>query len=353
MSPTSSAEADSRAAPTLPPGEERAHRRAERALGLAIRVVSVGPLLILAVGTLVMSILSPVFLTEENLQNLGIQAALVGCVAVGQLLVILTQGIDLSVGSVVGLAGVVGIELAVHGVATPLVIAGMVATGVAVGLVNGGLMATSRNANAIVVTLATLGIARGLALIISGGQTQPGFPDIFDTLGTGRTGPIPNAVIVLLAVVLLAAVLTQLTQWGRWIYAVGADAEAASRAGISRRAVIVSVYLLSGMCAGIAAILIVGQSSVAQPTSGTLLELDAITAAIIGGASLLGGRGTVGNVVVGVLILAVIRNGLNLLSVDPYIQQVAIGVLVLVAIQLDSLRAHLESRFRTNQALTS
>jgi ribose transport system permease protein len=325
----------------------------ERGLALAIQVVRIGPLLILLLAVVVMTIVSPVFLTTANLQNLGVQAAIVGALAIGELLVILTKGVDLSVGSIVGLSSVLGVEVAIHGGSPTLVILVMIGTGLGVGIVNGTVLVAGRAANAIVVTLATLGIARGLALVISDGESTFGFPGIFDTLGTGEVGPIPVPVIVTAALAALAALFTQRTQWGTWIYAVGTDREAARRAGIPDGWVLVSVYLICGLLAGVAAILIVGQSSVSSPVAGQLIELDAITAVIIGGASFFGGRGTVGNVVVGALILAVIRNGLNLLAVDPYFQQVAIGTLILVAIQLDSLRAHLEARFRTTQALSA
>jgi ribose transport system permease protein len=314
-------------------------------------VVRVGPLLVLVLAALVMTILSPAFLSGGNLKNIGIQAAIVGTLAIGQLLVILTQGIDLSVGSVVALSGVVGVEVALSGASPVVVILVMIAVGAGVGVANGVTLVAGRAANAIVVTLATLGIARGLALIISDGESRFGLPNTIFQIGSGSVGAIPVPLIIALGLALLGIVFTQYTQWGTWIYAVGADREAARRAGIPDGRVLISVYVLCGLTAGIAGMMVAGQSGVAAPTAGMLLELDAITAVIIGGASFLGGRGTVGNVVIGACILAVIRNGLNILSVDPFVQQVAIGVLILIAIQLDSLRAHLEGRFRTAQAL--
>jgi ribose transport system permease protein len=322
----------------------------ERTLRVGIAIVRIGPLLILVVAFVVMTILSPVFLSTNNLQNLGIQAAIIGTVATGQLLPIVCKGVDLSVGSTVGLSAVVGVGIATAGAAAPLVLFLMICVGGAVGVANATLMVAGR-ASPIVVTLATLGIARGLAYIISDGRSEFGFPDVVSTIGTGLVGPVPVAVVILAGVAVATIYLTQFTQWGRWIYAVGSDPEAARRAGIPKGKVLFSAYAICGLTAGIGAILIVGQSGVAQPSAGLLLELDSITAVIIGGASFYGGRGTVGNVIVGALILAVIRNGLNVLSVDPFVQQVAIGTLILVAIQLDQLRGHLESRFRTTQAL--
>jgi ribose transport system permease protein len=320
---------------------------------VAIGVVRIGPVLILGIACVLLTCLSPVFLTTANLQNLGVQASMVGILAVGQLLVILTKGVDLSVGSVVGAAGVIGVQLGTHGASAPLVLLAMVGTGLVVGVVNGFLLVSSKAANAIVVTLATLGIARGLALVLSNGQSEFGFPPIVDTLGTGLIGPIPVPVVILAAVGALGWILTRLTQWGTWIYAVGADSDAARRSGIPAKKVLVSVYVICGALAGVAAIVFAGQSGVAEPLAGQLSELDAITAVIIGGASFYGGRGSIDNVIVGALILAVIRNGLNLLSVNPYLQEVAIGVLILVAIQLDALRSELEGKFRTSQALNA
>jgi ribose transport system permease protein len=324
--------------------------RRERGLRLAIQVVRVGPVLILLFALIVMALLSPVFLSTFNLQNLGIQAAIVALVATGQLLPILCKGVDLSVGSTIGLAAMTGVGVATHGASPPVVLLVMIGVGLVVGTTNATLLVAGR-ASPIVVTLATLGIARGVAYLISHGKSQFGMPEVVETIGTGLVGPIPIAVILAGVVAALFAVFTQLTQWGRWIYAVGAEPEAAKRAGIPVGKVLFSCYALCGVTAGVAAIVVVGQSGVAQPNAGQLMELDAITAVIIGGASFYGGRGSVGNVVVGALILAVIRNGLNVLSVDPFVQQVAIGTLILIAIQLDQLRIHLESRFRTTQAL--
>jgi ribose transport system permease protein len=327
-------------------------RQSEGSLRWAIQLVRIGPLLILALAFVTMACISSDFLTTYNLQNLGIQASIVGIVAIGQLLPILCKGVDLSVGSTIGLAAMVGVELSIHGASAPIALAAMVGVGVAVGTTNASLVVAGR-ATPLVVTLATLGIARGLAYIISDGKSQFGLPPVVETLGTGLVGPIPAAVILTAGVALVVVLLTQFTQWGRWIYAVGAEPEAAKRAGIPVGKVLFSCYALCGLTAGVAAILVVGQSGVAQPNAGQLMELDAITAVIIGGASFYGGRGSVGNVLVGALILSVIRNGLNVLSVDPYVQQVAIGSLILIAIQLDQLRIHLEGRFRTTQALNA
>jgi ribose transport system permease protein len=226
----------------------------------------------------------------------------------------------------------------------------MVAAGALVGVVNGVLLVKGKAPHAFVVTLATLGIARGVALLIAGGTAVVGMPSLVLTLGGGDLGPVPWPIVIVAVVTLLCWVLTRWTVWGRWIYAVGGNPEAARRAGIPVDRVLMSVYIICGALAGLAGMVAAGQTNTGAPTGGQLLELDAITAVFIGGASFLGGRGTVMNAIVGALVLGVIRNGLNLLDVSPFYQTVAVGVAIAVAIQLDVVRAHLEERFRVAQA---
>jgi ribose transport system permease protein len=313
---------------------------------IALRVVQAGPLLILALLFAAMALLSPFFLTGRNMSNLGFQAAFVAVLALGQLLVIITRGIDLSVGSVVGLAGVLAVG-AGGGAATLLVFA---LAGLAVGLANGSILVGGRVMNPFIVTLGTLGIVRGLALVISDGQTQTGLDPVVSALGSDSVAGIPVPVLIVAALSLALAAMLGRTQWGRWIYAVGGNPDGARRAGIPAGRVLVSVYALSGLMAGIAAILIAGRTDSASPLAGQLLELDAITAVIIGGASFLGGRGSVLNVLAGALIIGVIRNGLDLLSVSPFWQMIAIGSLVILSLELDVLRGRLETRLRAAQA---
>jgi ribose transport system permease protein len=314
---------------------------------LALRVMQAGPVLILALLCAGMALATPYFLTERNLTNLGFQASFVAVLALGQLLVILARGIDLSVGSIVGLAGVLGVATAAGGATTLLVFA---ATGLAVGAVNGGVQIWGRVQSPFIVTLGTLGIVRGLALVISDGQTETGLPPVVSTLGSGSVADVPVPVVLVLVLAGLTALMLERTQWGRWIYAVGGNPVAARRAGIPVDRVLLSVYMLSGLAAGIAAILVAGRTNAASPQAGQLLELDAITAVIIGGASFLGGRGRVANVIAGALIIGVIRNGLDLLGVSPFWQLIAIGLLVIVSLELDVLRGHVETRLRAQHA---
>ena len=313
-------------------------------MSAALRALRLGPVLILAVLCVAMAALSPFFLTGRNLTNLGFQASFVAVLALGQLLVIITRGIDLSVGSVVGLAGVVAAS------AGGPVLAVFAATGLAVGLANGAVLVWGRVMNPFIVTLGMLGIARGLALVISDGQTRTGLPPVVDTLGSDTLAGIPIPVLLVAALALGVGALLGRTQWGRWIYAVGGNPDAARRAGIPADVVLLSVYALCGLLAGIAAILVAGRTDSASPQAGQLLELDSITAVIIGGASFLGGRGRVTNVLAGALIIGVIRNGLDLLGVSPFWQLIAIGALVILSLELDVLRARLEDRLRARAA---
>jgi ribose transport system permease protein len=325
-------------------------------MSVSLRLVQTGPVLILALVVVVMTGLSPFFLTERNITNLGFQTSIVAVLALGQLMVILTRGIDLSVGAVVALGGVVGGIVAggaaggsasSHGALVLLV---MVACGAGVGLLNGTVLIAGRVMNPFIVTLGMLSIVRGAALVISDAQTTTGMPRAVQTMGTGLIGPLPVPAVLVAGLALVAWVMLTRTQWGRWIYAVGGDPDAARRVGIPVDRVLLSVYVLCGVAAGVAAVLVAGRTNAGSPTAGQLLELDAITAVVIGGASFFGGRGSVFNVVAGALIIGVLRNGLNLLDVTPFWQSIAIGVLVIASLELDVLRGRLEERMRVAQA---
>ena len=321
-----------------------------RLLRLALGVIRLGPLLILVGLVASMTVLSPVFLTTRNIGNVLSQTAVIAVLAVGQLLVILTRGIDLSVGSTVALASVVGAIAFEHGGSGPVVVLVMIAAGAAVGFVNGAGYVWGRLPHPFIITLATLSIARGLALRLSGGQPKRGMPDLVRTVGGDSVRWFPFSAFVVAGIaVLIAVVLTRLV-WGRWIYSVGGNPEAARRTGIPVRSVLISVYVLCGLLAGVAAVITSGRLNAGSPTSGELAELDSIAAVIIGGASFLGGRGTVTNALVGALMIGVIRNGMNLMNVDAFLQPIIIGAVIVVAVESDVIRARLEERFRVRQA---
>jgi ribose transport system permease protein len=330
----------------------RRRSSSDRTLRAVLALVESGPVLILVLLALVMSVLSPVFLTVGNITNLGVQTSIVAAVAIGQLLVVLTRGVDLSVGSVVGLSGVVGALVAASSVGTGLTtLVAIPLVGAAVGLVNGFILVKLRVPHPLIVTLATLGIVRGLALQLSDGETLVDIPAPVITAGSGEVAGFPVPVLIVIGLAALFAFLTRRTRWGRWIYAIGGNPEAAERAGLPVSRVLLSVYVVCGLTAGIAGLITAGRTAAGSPNAGILLELDALTAVIIGGASFFGGRGSIWNVVVGALIIGLIRNGLNLLNVTPFYQQMAVGSLILVAIQLDVIRARLETRLQVVRSL--
>jgi ribose transport system permease protein len=322
----------------------------EKTLNAALRVIRFGPALILVLLVAIMTLASPFFMTGDNLSNIAVQVAPLACLAVGQLFVVLVGGIDLSVGSLLALCTVTGALAYGWGdIGGALVIPVMLLTGMAVGLLNGVMLVKGRMPHAFIPTLATLNAARGLALILSDGAPMPGMPQIVQTAGGGELGPIPVPIIIVAVFALLAWILATRLQWGRWIYLVGADKEAARRLGIPVDAVIISVFVISGLAAGLAGLITAGRTNAGYPSAGELDELAAISAVIIGGASFFGGRGTIQGAIVGVLIFGVINNGLNLLNVSTYVQLVAIGVIVVVAVELDVVRRRLEERFRNTR----
>jgi ribose transport system permease protein len=320
-------------------------------VGLALWVLSFGPLLILALLLAVIGTITPNFLKPINLGNILAQTAVIAIVAMGQQIVILTRGIDLSVGSNLALATVVGGLVYQQVDSTVLVALAMVLSGALIGAVNGVVYVFGRLPHPFIITLATLSICRGIALAIAPGHTtMRGMPDAIEALGSSSFFGIPASTFVVLAVALCVLVLLKAMVWGRWLYAVGGAPESARGMGIPVRGVLVSAYVLSGLCAGIGGVVLAGRTAASSPLYGNLLELDTIAAVIIGGASFLGGRGHLGHALVGAVMIGVIRNALNLAGVNVYIQMIAIGLIIVVAVEADVLRNHLEARARAQQA---
>ncbi|MEP7240953.1 MAG: ABC transporter permease [Devosia sp.] len=317
-------------------------------------------MLILVLLIIVISFLTPNFLKPVNIGNIVAQTAVIAIVALGQHLVILTRGIDLSVGSNLALATVIGGLVFKVTDSTVAVMLAMLVSGAAVGAVNGAVYVFGRLPHPFIVTLATLSICRGLALELAVGHTtMRGMPDAIQAIGGqssfafGGFAGIPNSFFVVAGVSLLVLVMAKSMVWGRWIYAVGGKPEAAVQMGIPVRGVLISTYVISGLCAGIGAIVLAGRTAASSPLYGNLLELDTIAAVIIGGASFLGGRGHIGHALVGAVMIGVIRNALNLLNVDVFFQMIAIGAIIVVAVEADVLRNYLESRVRVMQAAKS
>ena len=319
-------------------------------LAIWLKLLSAGPIVILLALIGVLSIVSPPFLTPRNISNILAQTAVIAVVAMGQHLVILTRGIDLSVGSNLALATVTGALTWQATGSTELTILAMLLSGAAVGAVNGLVYVFGHLPHPFVITLATLSIAKGLALQLANGRAIPGMPDAVRFLGGDSVFGIPASFFVVAGVAAIILIMAKTMVWGRWIYAVGGKPEAAVRMGIPVRGVLVSTYIIAGFCTGVGAVLLAGRTDAGSPLFGNLLELDTIAAVIIGGASFLGGRGHIGHALVGAVMIGVIRNALNLLNVGIFFQLIAIGVVIVLAVEADVLRNHLESRVRSLRA---
>ena len=308
-------------------------------------------MLILVLLAAVIGLLTPNFLTPGNLSNILAQTAVIATVAIGQHLVILTRGIDLSVGANLALATVIGGLVFRVIDSAPLVMLAMLLSGATVGAINGVAYVFGRLPHPFIITLATLSICRGLALELAiGHTTMRGMPDAISAIGGSSTFGTPNSFFVVLGVAAIVLLMAKAMVWGRWIYAVGGEPEAAVQMGIPVRGVLISTYVVSGLCAGIGAVVLAGRTAASSPLYGNLLELDTIAAVIIGGASFLGGRGHIGHALIGAVMIGVIRNALNLLGVDVFFQMIAIGLIIVVAVEADVLRNRLEARARVIQA---
>ncbi|SMB93290.1 monosaccharide ABC transporter membrane protein, CUT2 family [Thermanaeromonas toyohensis ToBE] len=300
---------------------------------------SLGALLGLILLSVVLTILSPDFLTLNNLMNIARQSAINSLISVGMLLTILTAGIDLSVGSVLALSTVVMAILIIKLHVSPFigVLAGL-CLGAFLGFMNGILLTKLHLPHPFISTLGTMNIARGLALIVTGATPISGFPFSVQFLGAAFWGPIPVSFILVLIVFIIFHLFLTRTTTGRYIYAVGGNPEAARLSGVPVERILVIVYTLSGFMAAVAGLVLIGRVNAAYPLAGLGYELDAIAAVIIGGASFFGGVGTVWGTLVGALIMAVLRNGLNLLGVSADLQTVAIGAVIIGAVYVDVLR---------------
>ncbi|NGO44664.1 ABC transporter permease/substrate-binding protein [Streptomyces ureilyticus] len=307
------------------------------AAGLRRLLLDNGALTALIVLVIAMSALSGDFLTTDNLLNVGVQAAVTAILAFGVTFVIVSAGIDLSVGSVAALSATVLAWTATsEGVPVWIAVILAIATGIACGLVNGILISYGK-LPPFIATLAMLSVGRGLSLVISQGSPIA-FPDSVSHLGDTLGGWLPVPVLVMIAMGLITAVTLGRTYLGRSMYAIGGNEEAARLSGLRVKKQKLAIYALSGLFAAAAGIVLASRLSSAQPQAAQGYELDAIAAVVIGGASLAGGTGKASGTLIGALILAVLRNGLNLLSVSAFWQQVVIGVVIALAVLLDTVR---------------
>lgn len=304
------------------------------------RYPALSPAIVLLVAVVVFGLLNDRFLRFENLSLITQQVSVVGTLAIAQTLIILTAGIDLSVGAVMILASMVVAQLSVNnGMPAPLALLAGLVVGLAAGALNGFLV-TRFKLPPFIVTLGTLNIFIALTLLYSGGSTVRGsaMPDLLTGMGsTFPVGPvrISTGVVMMLVLYVAVAFILGKTAWGRHVYAVGDDKEAARLAGIPVNRVLMSVYLAAGAVLAMGAWIQIGRTNAASPNAGVDLNLDSITAVVIGGTSLFGGRGSVWGSLLGALIVGVFRNGLSLAGLDVLFQTLAVGVLIIIAVSID------------------
>jgi ribose/xylose/arabinose/galactoside ABC-type transport system permease subunit len=316
------------------------------------------PLIFLVVLMAIFAILEPRFLSPLNLFNVMRQVSIVGLLAVGMTFVILTAGIDLSIGSLLALCGLAAAAVAKGGlenrfsVGTGAEAAGFgwelaLLAAIAVGLAGGflqGFAITRLKVPPFVVTLGGMSVFRGAALLVAGGGPISGFAPDYTWWGQGRIGPVPVPVIIFIAFAILAHVVLRYTRYGRQVYAVGGNPEAARLSGLNVRRLTLSVYVIMGFFAGLGAFVLSARLNSAEAVAGTGYELTVIASVVIGGTSLFGGAGSIFGTVIGTILIGVLLNGLVLMNVSSYIQQIIIGVIIVLAVAFDTFA---KSRRRT------
>ncbi len=301
-----------------------------------------GIFIALAIELSLFSSLSPYFFTADNILNVTLQTSITAIIAAGMTFVILTAGIDLSVGAVVAFTGIIATSLLKlempFGIVFPLAIL----AGSAIGAFSGflaGTFITRFNITPFIVTLALMTIWRGSSYMYTDGRPVWGLPDQFGYLGSGRFLAVPVPTLVMIVVYVIAYILLKHTRFGRYVYAVGGNKEAARLAGIGTTGVLIRVYMMCGVLAAISGILLASRMNSGQPNAGLMYEMDVIAAVVVGGTSLFGGRGSIIGTFIGAMLIGVLRNGLNLLNVNSYVQMVVLGVVILLAVLLDQMRS--------------
>ena len=303
-------------------------------MGLVLSLTLLGLLLLLWVG---LSLSTNTFLTERNISNVMRQGSMVAIIAVGQTFVIITAGIDLSVGAVVGFCSVIVALLMVHGVGVPAAIGLTILLGVAIGAFHGfGIV--QLGLPPFIMTLATLTALRGIGLLITNGQTISGLPNSFTDFSLASFFGIPSLFWMVILVSVPAYVLLGHTRWGRYLYAIGSNAEAARLTGVNVKAMIYLAYIVSAGLAAFVGVLLAARIGIGNATQGEGWELQAIASSVIGGTSLFGAVGSVQGPLLGSFILTTINNGANLLAINPFWQRIITGGLIIVIVYFDQLR---------------
>ena len=282
----------------------------------------------------VITFVSPAFMTLSNITNVFTQVSTNAIIAVGMTFVILTGGIDLSVGSTVAISGALAASIikSTNNVLLAVLAAG--AVGIVIGLINGLLIAKGK-LQAFIATLATMTIFRGATLVFTNGTPISKLPEKFVNIGNGKIGFMPIPVITTVIVLIIAIYVLSQTRFGRYLYALGGNEDSARLSGINTTKVKTLVYVISGFASSIAGVIIASRIGSASPNAGTGFELDAIAAVVIGGTSLAGGEGRITGTIIGALIIGVLNNGLNLMNVSPFYQSIVKGLVILIAVLLD------------------
>jgi fructose transport system permease protein len=337
---TTSNAAEPSMAPMLDEDFQTGLTKLQRTRNTLHRYPVISPALVLITAVVVFGLVNDRFYNPQNLSLIAQQVAVVGTLAVGQTLIILTAGIDLSVGAVMVMSALVTGQTAVnHGVHPVIALALGFLVGMGAGLLN-GIFVTRLKLPPFIVTLGTLNIFLALSLLYSGGSTVRGMemPSLLTWTGTGislGSFRITTGVLVMILIYIVLAYALAKTAWGRHVYAVGDDLDAARLSGISVNRVLLSVYVVAGFVMALAAWIQIGRTNAASPNVAGDLNLDSITAVVIGGTSLFGGRGMIWGTLLGALIVGVFRNGLALAGFDALYQTLAVGVLIIVAVALD------------------
>lgn len=290
---------------------------------------------------LIFSLLSPYFFTAENLLNVTLQTSITAIIAVGMTFVILTAGIDLSVGALVAITGVVSTSILKFNLPFSFSLPLGILVGLLVGALSGaaaGFFITRMNITPFIVTLALMTIWRGAAFMYTDGRPIWELPEGFSFLGSGRFLEVPIPTVIMIAAYAWAYLVLTKTRFGRYVYAVGGNKEAARLAGVNTNRVLIGVYMICGVLSSLSGILLASRINSGQPNAGLMYELDVIAAVVVGGTSLFGGRGSIIGTFIGSMLIGVLRNGLNLLNVGSYVQQVVVGFVILLAVMLDQLR---------------
>ncbi len=293
--------------------------------------------LILAGAVIYLSQVSPHFLTWFNIRNILDQSTLLIIMGVGMTFVICTAGIDLSVGAIVALSGVCMATAMHSGIAVEAAILMGLAVGTVVGLFN-GIIISAFNINPFIVTLGTMSVTRGIALIMTAGIPIYGFGTAFTWWGSGHIGPVNPPMLIALGIAILGAIILNYTKLGSYTLALGGNEEALHRSGVATKKYKVIIYGLCGFTAALAGLVVTARLNTAEPLAGYMFELDAIAAVVLGGTDMKGGRGSISGTIIACLLLGVLRNGLTIMSIPSYYQQLAIGLIILIAVITSELR---------------